>query len=81
LNERQKNKIVESLQNADSVEEAKVIFETLQGAAGPSIKKAPKSLSEAIRRPSLNVPRRRRENSRGESVVKNRFQALAGIKK
>jgi len=81
LNERQKNRIVESIQDADSVEEAKVIFETLQSAAGPSVKKNPKSLSEAISRPSLNVPRRRRENSSRESAVKNRFQALAGIKK
>jgi len=80
LNERQKNRIVESIQDADSVEEAKVIYETLQSAAGPSTRKNPKSLSEAISRPSLNVPRRRRENSRGESVVKNRFQKLAGIK-
>ena len=80
LNERQKNRIVESIQDADSVEEAKVIYETLQNAAGPSTRKNPKSLSEAISRPSLNVPRRRRENSRGESVVKNRFQKLAGIK-
>jgi len=80
LNERQKNRIVESIQNADSVEEAKVIFETLQSTAGPSTRKAPKSLSEAISRPSLNVPRRRRENSKHESVVKNRFQKLAGIK-
>ena len=81
LNERQKNRIVESIQNADSVEEAKVIFETLQSTAGPSTRKAPKSLSEAISRPSLNMPRRRRENSKRESVVKDRFQALAGIKK
>ena len=81
LNERQKNKIVESIQNADSVEEAKVIFETLQSAAGPSTRKAPKSLNEAISRPSLNVPRRRRENSPRDSIVKNRFQTLAGIKK
>jgi hypothetical protein len=80
LNERQKNRIVESIQDADSVEEAKVIYETLQNAAGPSIRKNPKSLSEAISRTSLNVPRRRRENSRGESVVKNRFQKLEGIK-
>ena len=80
LNERQKNRIVESIQNADSVEEAKVIFETLQSAAGPSTRKAPKSLNEAINRPSLSMPRRRRENSKHESVVKDRFQALAGIK-
>ena len=79
LNERQKNRIVESIQDADSVEEAKVIFETLQSAAGPS-KRKPKSLSEVISRPSLHVPRRRDENKGRESVAKNRFQKLAGIK-
>jgi hypothetical protein len=80
LNERQKNRIVESIHNADSVEEAKVIYETLQSAAGPSTRKSPKSLSEVISRPSLHLSRRRDENPRRESVVKNRFQALAGIK-
>ena len=79
LNERQKNRIVESIQDADSVEEAKVIFETLQSAAGPS-KRKPKSLSEVISRPSLQVSRRRNENKARESVAKNRFQKLAGIK-
>jgi len=79
LNERQKNRIVESIQDADSVEEAKVIFETLQSAAGPSLRK-PKSLSEVISRPSLQVSRRRNENKGRESVAKNRFQKLAGIK-
>ena len=79
LNERQKNRIVESIQDADSVEEAKVIFETLQSAAGPSNRK-PKSLSEVISRPSLQVSRRRNENKGRESVAKNRFQKLAGIK-
>ena len=79
LNERQKNRIVESIQDADSVEEAKVIFETLQSAAGPSRRK-PKSLSEVISRPSLQVSRRRDENKGRESVAKNRFQKLAGIK-
>ena len=81
LNERQKNRIVESIQSADTIEEAKVIFETLQSTAGESRKSTPKSLNEAIKRPSMNVPRRRRENSKREILVKNRFQALAGIKK
>jgi len=81
LNERQKNKIVESIQSADTIEEAKVIYETLQSAVGGSSKPTPKSLNEAINRPSMNVPRRRMENSKRESVVKDRFQALAGIKK
>ncbi len=81
LNERQKSKVVESIRKADSVEEAKVIYETLQSAAGeprPSSRK-PKSLSEAIRRPSTTLPRRRRVNSEPEGLLKERFQKLAGI--
>ena len=34
LNERQKDKIVEAISNATTVEEAKLIFETLQSAVG-----------------------------------------------
>ena len=81
LNERQKSKIVESIQKADSVEEAKVIYETLQSTVGESRKRTPKSLSEAVsRRPSTIVPKRRRERSRQDSIVRDRFKALAGIK-
>jgi hypothetical protein len=80
LNERQKSKVVESIRKADSVEEAKVIFETLQNAAGNSTSRKPKSLSEAISKPSSTLPRRRRENSKRESVAKDRFQRLAGLK-
>ncbi len=79
LNERQKSKVVESIQKADSVEEAKVIFETLQSAVGTSERKEPKSLSEAIKRSSTTMPRRRKVNSSRESVLKERFQRLAGI--
>jgi len=78
LNERQKSKIVESIQKADSIEEAKVICETLQSAVGTS-KKQPKSLNEVIRRPSTTMPRRRNANSKREIVAKDRFQKLAGI--
>jgi len=81
LNERQKSKVVESIRKADSVEEAKVIFETLQSAVGDAKAAKPKSLSEAIKRPSLTMPRRRTENSSRESVLKERFQRLAGISK
>jgi hypothetical protein len=80
LNERQKNRIVESIQSADTIEEAKVIFETLQSAVGGSVRSAPKSLNEAISRPSNSVPRRRNERSMRENVLKDRFKALAGIK-
>ena len=77
LNERQKSKVVESIQKADSVEEAKVIYETLQSAVGTSRKRTPKSLSEVVsRRPSTIVPKRRKERSHQEDL----FRTLAGIK-
>ena len=50
LNGRQKEKIVEAISNSKTVEEAKVIYETLQGAVGEqrSQNNAPKSLTEAV---------------------------------
>ena len=83
LNERQKSQIVESIQTADSVEEARVIYETLQSAVGSDrkIRKEPKSLREAIRKPStLTMPRREKRTPKRETVLKERFQRLAGIK-
>jgi hypothetical protein len=78
LNERQRNKIVEALSKADSVEGAKVIFETLQSAVGSERKRTPKSLSEAIQRSSTTLPRRKEEN---KSIPhKDRWKTLAGIK-
>jgi hypothetical protein len=79
LNERQKNKIVEALSNADSIDEAKVIFETLKNAVGSVKGKAqPKSLRETIERPTNTLPRR---EARVESLpFTSRMQILAGIK-
>ena len=79
LNERQKIKIVEAVQNAGSIEEAKTIFETLQNAVGGASKRGPKSLSESIERPVGSLPRRKRESSMETRVV-DRMQLLAGIK-
>ena len=77
LNERQKTNIVESISNADTVEEAKTIFETLQSAVGStSNKKAPKSLSEAVERKSSILPRRQENKSHSFS---DRMKILAGI--
>ena len=78
LNERQKTKIVESISNADSVEEAKVIYETLQSAVGDKTKSSPQSLREAVERPSSTLPRRRKTNAQNPHF--NRMRALAGIK-
>ena len=78
LNERQKTRIVESISNADSVEEAKVIYETLQSAVGDKTKSSPQSLREAVERPSSTLPRRRETNAQNPHF--NRMRALAGIK-
>ena len=83
LNERQKNKIVEAISNADSVEEAKVIFDTLQSAVGNTNNRQPKSLSEAVDRSSTHVMSSRnatRHESKVEPSV-TRWQLLAGLKK
>ena len=81
LNERQKNKIVEAITNTDSVEEAKVVYETLQSAVGTSHMRKPKSLSEAvIRDSSSTLPRRRLDESKADFAIQ-RLQILAGIKK
>ena len=79
LNERQKNKIVEALSNADSINDAKVIFETLESAVGSVTGKAqPQSLRETIERPTATLPRREAKDRR--SPVTDRMQILAGIK-
>jgi hypothetical protein len=81
LNERQKQKIVESLDNAQSLEQAKVIYETLNsvGSTNGSVQK-PKSLSEAINRnSSLVVSPRRTEERKETDVVSDRWKRLAGI--
>ena len=80
LNERQKAKIVEALSNADSINDAKVIFETLESAVGSVTGKArPQSLRETIERPTATLPRREAKQER--SPVTDRMQILAGIKK
>ena len=79
LNERQRKSIVEAITKANTAEEAKVIFETLQSTVGTSIKKNPKSLSEAVSRPSTILPRRKSQNTQPDSFT-DRMKVLAGIK-
>ena len=81
LNERQKDKIVEAIEKADTVEEAKIIFETLQSAVAgiKSTQDAPKSLNEAInKRSSAFLPRN--EEKQSDLSFADRMQRLAGIK-
>jgi hypothetical protein len=82
LNERQRTRIVESISTAGSVEEAKVIYETLQSAVGGT-KRAPQSLSEAVDRSSPTLPRnssRKTKQQNAQNPQYNRMRALAGIK-
>ena len=81
LNERQKDKIVEAISNANSVEEAKLIFETLQSAVGVSKKKSrrPESLNEVVSRSSSAfIPRK--EVQPKADAFSERMKRLAGLK-
>jgi len=81
LNERQKDKIVEAISNATTVEEAKLIFETLQSAVGVSKKKhkRPESLNEVVTRSSSAfIPRK--EVQPKADAFSERMKRLAGLK-
>ena len=83
LNERQKQKLVEAISNADSIEEARVIFDTLQSTVGStSRKKQPKSLGEAVEKSSSMILSARK-NSKGQksNPTLERWKFLAGIDK
>lgn len=84
LNEQQKNKIVGIIDNANSVEEAKTVFETLQKTMEARPSKSPESLSEVVSRPSSVIlsGNRRKDNdqSKGNHTY-NRWATLAGTKK
>ena len=81
LNERQKDQIVEAISKADSVDEAKVIFNTLQSAVGTNNNKAPKSLSEVVERRSSTLPRAQVSEAKKLDPVSDRMKLLAGIVK
>jgi len=77
LNERQKNKIVEAISNTKTVEETKVIYETLQSAVGSTQKSKPQSLSEAVSKPAMSLPSRSKKKA--PSPGYDRMKVLAGI--
>ena len=84
LNERQKQKLVEAVSNAETIEEAKVIFETLQNTVGStSRKQQPNSLSEAVQKSSSVILSARKQKSGGQNQnpTLNRWKFLAGIDK
>jgi hypothetical protein len=78
LNERQKERIVEAISKAGSVEEAKTIHETLQSTVSSTPKRGPKSLSEAITRPTSVIRASRKEEPKADPFT-TRMRKLAGI--
>jgi len=78
LNERQKERIVEAISKAGSVEEAKTIHETLQSTVSSTPKRGPQSLSEAITRPTSVIRASRKEEPKVDPFTA-RMRKLAGI--
>jgi hypothetical protein len=82
LNERQKEKIVESISKATTIQEAKIVFDTLQETvtSSPAEKKVD-SLNEAVSRRSTLLVAAHKEQEKGSvNPAFNRLQRLAGIK-
>ena len=84
LNERQKEKIVEAVRNASSVEETKMLFESLQSAVGGRSVRRTESLREAVSRPTtsmlLNSNRSDRSTTTTADPTMDRMLRLAGLK-
>ena len=81
LNERQKERLVERVSNAESIKEAKIIFETLKEELEGRKSRAPKNLSEVssknnqlILKSNNNPP-----ETSAQKAVSNRMKRLAGI--
>ena len=82
LNERQKRKIVEAISKAETVQEAKIVFETMNDTvATTSDVKKDRTLSEMVsRKSSLLVAARKEQPKQDANPMYNRLQKLAGIK-
>ena len=84
LNERQKSKIVEAVQSANSVEEANMIFETIQNAVGISNstnRSRPQTLREVVQRPTSLLINSKKNNEVTQDPKMDRMLRLAGLNK
>jgi hypothetical protein len=82
LNERQKSKLVEVIAKAETIKEAKSLYETLKEATVGATKKSPQSLSESVnRRSNLShvMPRRKQETLNENNSFSERMKKLAGL--
>jgi len=83
LNERQKKQIVDAVQSANSVEEATMIFETIQNAVGASSdhRTRPQTLREAVTRPTSLLINSKKNNKVTKDPAMGRMLRLAGLTK
>ena len=82
LNERQKRKIVEAISKAETVQEAKIVFDTMnETVTTTSDVRKSATLNEVVsRRSSLLVAARNEQPNKDANPLFNRMQKLAGIK-
>ena len=80
LNERQKEKLVEAISKVGSVEEAKIVYDTLNENLSPQSKSAPTTLNEAVSKnsPLILKSNTNEKQSAGQNQV-DRLRRLAGI--
>ncbi len=83
LNERQKTQIAEAIQTATSVEEAGMIYETIQNAVGstPVQRTRPQTLREAVQRPTSLLLSSKKNNEATHDPKMGRMLRLAGLNK
>ena len=79
LNERQKEKLVEAVSHANSTEEAKVIYETLQDSLSSKEQNAPQNLNEAVSKNNRLVLKSNKKDTQVSNSVAERMKKLAGI--
>ena len=79
LNERQKDKLVEALSKVGSVEEAKIVFDTLKENLSSKKSNAPKTLNEAMSKNSQLILKSNTEKHPASSSQVDRLKRLAGI--
>jgi len=83
LNERQKTQIVDAVRSATSVEEANMIFETVQNAVGTPTdhRTHPQTLREAVMRPTSLLLNSKKNNEATKDPAMGRMLRLAGLQK
>ncbi len=82
LNERQRKKVVEAISKAATVQEAKIVFETLnESVTSSQVDRKESTLSEMVsRKSSLLVAARKEQSKKDANPLFNRMQRLAGLK-